>query len=119
MYLAAYDKSGQRIGKTLSCHFAGKNCKFTNPKKINVTTKALTISVGEKAKIRASIKYEDTKKKPLSEKHAPHFRYISDVPEIVAVDKNGYVTGLSPGTCDVFVCCQNGISREVSVTVNE
>ncbi len=119
MYLVAYNSSGKRIGKTLSCHFAGKNCKFTNPKKLKLSTKRLTVKVGQSAKIKASIKYEDKKKKPLSEKHAARFRYISDVPEIVAVDKTGKVTGISPGTCDVYVCLQNGMSKCVSVTVKE
>ena len=118
-YLVAYDSSGKRIGKTLYCHFAGKNCKYTNPKTLKLSTKKLTIKVGQSAKIKASIKYEDKKKKPLSEKHAPRFRYVSDVPEIVAVDKTGKVTGISPGTCDVYVCLQNGISKHVSVTVTE
>ncbi len=119
MYLVAYDRSGKRIGKTLSCHFAGKNCKYTNPKKLKLSTKRLTVKVGQSAKIKASITYEDKKKKPLSEKHAARFRYISDVPEIVAVDKTGKVTGISPGTCDVYVCLQNGMSKCVSVTVKE
>ncbi len=119
MYLIAYDSAGNRIGKTLSCHFAGKNCKYTNPKKLKLSTKKLTVKVGQSAKIKASIKYEDKKKKPLSEKHAARYRYVSDVPEIVAVDKTGKVTGISPGTCDVYVCLQNGMSKHVSVTVTE
>ncbi|WP_026509874.1 hypothetical protein [Butyrivibrio sp. LC3010] len=119
MYLVAYDSSGKRIGKTLSCHFAGKFNKYTNPKKLKLSTKQLTVSVGQSARIKGSIKYEDPKKKALSTKHAPRYRYVSDVPEIAAVDKNGNITGLSPGTCDVYVCCQNGMSKFVSVTVTE
>ncbi len=119
MYLVAYDSSGKRIGKTLSCHFAGKLNKYTNPKKLKLSTKQLKVAVGQSARIKASIKYEDPKKKALSTKHAPRYRYVSDVPEIAAVDKKGNITGLSPGTCDVYVCCQNGMSKHVSVTVTE
>ena len=119
MYLVAYTSSGTRIGKTLSCHFAGKNCKYTNPKKIKLNTNALTVKVGESANIKGTIKYENKKKKPLSIKHAPRFRYVSDIPEIVAVDKNGNITGLSPGVSDVYVCGQNGIAKHVTVTVTE
>ncbi len=119
MYLVAYDSSSKRIGKTLSCHFAGKLNKYTNPKKPKLSTKQLKVAVGQSARIKASIKYEDPKKKALSTKHAPRYRYVSDVPEIAAVDKKGNITGLSPGTCDVYVCCQNGMSKHVSVTVTE
>ncbi|WP_408071621.1 hypothetical protein [Butyrivibrio sp. JL13D10] len=119
MCLIAYDTSGNRIGKSLSLHFAGKNCKYTNPKKLKLSANRLDIKVGEIVKIRGKITYEDNKKKPLSEKHAKRFRYVSDFPEIASVDKNGNITGMGVGSCDVFVCCQNGLAREVYVNVTD
>lgn len=118
MYFIAYDKKGNRLYKTVTFHFGGKNCKYTNPKSLKLSSNKVTLSVGDSTKVIGKITYENKKKKPLSVKHAARFRYVSDNPTVATVDKNGYITGVSPGKTNVFVICQNGLSKKVSVTVN-
>ena len=41
----------------------------------------------------------------------------SDDESIATVDKSGKVTGVSAGTCTVYVYARNGYAKTVSVTV--
>jgi hypothetical protein len=119
LYLVAYDKDGNEIGKTPSAHFAGKNNdKYTNPKSINVSSKNVSVTVGTNVKITATIKLEDKKRKELPKKHTEKFRYRSTKNYIATVDKKGNIKGIAPGTCTVYVYAKNGLAKKVTVTVN-
>ena len=54
----------------------------------------------------------------LSDRHAPKFRYASTDESIATVDKKGKVTGVSAGTCYVYVYAKNGYAKKVKVTVS-
>ena len=119
LYLVAYDKDGNKIGKTPSAHFAGKNSdKYTNPKSIKVSNKNVSVAVGANVKVKATIKLEDKKRKELPQKHAEKFRYRSTKNYIATVDKKGNIKGIAPGTCTVYVYAKNGLAKKVTVTVN-
>ncbi|WP_170832766.1 leucine-rich repeat protein, partial [Butyrivibrio sp. INlla16] len=117
IYVAAYDSSGNNVGKTVSSHISGKDrSKYTNPKEIKLTTKALSLTAGETAKIKATVKLENKKKK-VSDGHAAQFRYASTNPAIATVDKNGTVTAIASGNCTIYVYAVNGLAKTVTVTV--
>lgn len=118
IYVAAYDSSGKQIGNTVSAHFAGKdNKKFKNAKTLKLSTKTLTLSIGKTAKIKASVKMEEGKKKDLSDSHAAKFRYRSTNKNVATVDKNGKIKGVAAGTCDIYVYSRNGLAKKCRVTV--
>ena len=118
MCLVAYDSSGEIVGKTLDIHVAGKDVKEnTNPKSIKLSKSKVTLTKGQSVKIKAKIKLQDKKKKELDNTHCARFRYVSSDPDIAKVDKKGNITGVSSGTCEVYVVCRNGLSKKVAVTV--
>ena len=118
MCIIAYDKTGEIIGKTLDIHVAGKDCKeATNPKSLKLSKNNVTLRKGQSVKIKAKIKLQDKKKKELDNTHCARFRYVSSNLDIATVDKKGNITGVSPGTCEVYVVCRNGLSKKVIVTV--
>ncbi|SDB52971.1 InlB B-repeat-containing protein [Butyrivibrio sp. INlla16] len=119
IYVAAYDGSGNSVGKTVSSHVAGKDSKkYTNPKEIKLTTKALTLSKGETVAVKATLKYESKEKKQVGDGHAAKLRYASTDPGVATVDKNGTVTAVDSGNCTIYVYSVNGLAKRVSVTVN-
>ena len=67
----------------------------------------------------ASYKLENPKKKELSDAHAPKFRYRSTNFKIAKVGKDGKITAVNPGKCNVFVYTRNGLSRKIAVTVTK
>ena len=118
IYVTAYDASGKKIGNTVSAHFAGKNNKkYKNPKAVKLTTTALTIEVGKSAKVKASVKMESGKKIALDDAHCAKLRYKTTNKKIATVDKNGNVTGVAAGTCEVYVYSKNGLAKKCTVTV--
>ena len=59
MYVAAYDNAGNKVGKTVSAHVAGKDSKkYKNPKSVKLTTKTLTLTTGQTSKVKATVKME-------------------------------------------------------------
>ena len=118
IYVTAYDASGKKIGNTVSAHFAGKNNKkYKNPKAVKLTTTALTIEVGKSAKVKASVKMESGKKIALNDAHCAKLRYKTTNKKIATVDKNGNVTGVAAGTCEVYVYSKNGLAKKCTITV--
>ena len=99
-------------------HIVGRNNKkFSNPKKLTVNTKKLTLSAGETAKVKAKVKLCDPTKKSLTDKHAPTFRYASTDKSVAKVDKKGNITAKSAGTCYIYVYARNGFAKKIKVTV--
>ncbi len=120
LYLVGYAANGNEIGKTPTAHFVGKdNKKYTNVKSIKLTNSSVSVAKGQSTKIRAHTKLADSKKKQLPKSHVAKIRYRSTIPGIATVDKNGWITGISPGECHVYVYAQNCLSKKVKVTVTE
>ena len=117
--IASSSSSGKTIkAKSIVAHIVGANSKkFTNVKAINLSTKSLSIKKGRSARIKATVKLVDSKKKMLSDAHAATFRYVSDDMSIAKVDKNGRVKGIKKGSCNVYVYAKNGYAKKVKVTV--
>lgn len=121
VYVLAYKTvNGQkkRLAKSIIAHVVGaKNTKFSNPKKIRLEKKEITVTKGKTASIKASVALVNPKKKSLSDAHAPLLRYASSNKKIATVDKKGKVTAVKKGSCVIFVYAKNGYAREIKVTV--
>ncbi|WP_026525088.1 Ig-like domain-containing protein [Butyrivibrio sp. MB2005] len=119
LYIKGYDSNNKLLGETVTAVFAGKDSKkYKNPKQVKLSTKTITLSKGNSARIKASVKMEKGKKKALPEKYAAKLRYRSDNPNVATVDKKGMVTAVNSGSCSVYVYAKNGLAKKVAVTVN-
>lgn len=112
--------SGKKVylGETRTYHVAGvKNKKYTNAKKVNVSVKALTLQKGKTKKIEATITRQTKKKKLLSRHHGPKLRYTSTDANVAVVSKNGKITAMEAGTCEIYATALNGVHTRIKVTV--
>ena len=98
----------------------GYNASRCNAKSVTVWRKNLTISVGKRRRIIASVKgvkRKNGKKRLKVLKHVAKLRYYSSDCSIATVDSKGRVKGVGPGSCVIYVVANNGVYKEVSVTV--
>ncbi len=104
-----------RASPTVHAIAGGENKDYCNAKEVTVQKAALTVKVGGRRRIRANVRGVAKGKKVL--KHARKLRYYSSDRSIAVVDGRGRVKGISPGTCTVCVVANNGMRRDVTVTV--
>lgn len=81
------------------------SCKQPQEALLSVTTKTLSISVGEQVAIQYTVTPKDT---PVT--------FVSDHPEIASVNEGGTVSGVSEGQCTLTVKAGSQ-TRSVAVTV--
>ena len=121
VYVAAYrtiDGEKKLIAKTIKAHVVGnENKKRTNASSIELEKSKYSVKVGNTFEIKATTILADSKKKQLSNAHAAEFRYLSTDKSIATVSKDGIVTGISKGTCYIWVYSRNGLGVKVKVTV--
>lgn len=94
----------------------GKSNKYTNPKKISVKKKKLTLTVGKTGKIKASVKKVSDSRRFLNQVGAK-VRYFSSDRSVATVDAEGKVTAVGSGSCKVYAVAENGLRVGVTVTV--
>ena len=94
----------------------GKSNRYTNPKKISVKKKKLTVGVGKTKAIKAKLKKFSDSRNYLNHVSAK-VRYYSSDRTVATVSANGRVTGVGPGKCTVFAVAENGLRVGVKVTV--
>ncbi len=86
---------------------------------VNVVRFDSGLKISQKnAKIKASVKMENAKKKALPDDHVAKLRYRSNNQNVAKVDSKGNVTAVGTGTCTVYVYAKNGFAKKVAVTVN-
>ena len=121
VYVAAYrtiDGEEKLITKTIKAHVVGsENKKRTNATSISTEKSKYSVKVGKKFQIKAATTLADPEKKQLSNNHAAEFRYLSTDTSVAKVSKDGTVTGVSKGTCYIWVYSRNGLGVKVKVTV--
>ena len=96
-------------------HVAMKRERHTNAKRIKVNKSKVALKGKKTFQIRAAAVLENRKKKLLS--HDRKFRYYVDNRDVASVNKKGKIKGKKKGTCSVFVRANNGVARQVRVTV--
>ncbi len=117
-YIATYTMKGGRKyyqSKSPSIHVAMKKEKHTNAKRIKVNKTKVALKVNKKFQIKAKAVLENRKKKLLS--HDKKFRYYVDNREVAAVSNKGKITAKKKGTCTVFVITNNGVAKQIRVTI--
>ena len=112
----AYD-GNTKLATSIDAFVAGaKNKKFTNTKSVKVAG-AVPIGKGKSATLKPKTTLANSKKKKLSTKLAPEFRYASSAPSIATVSSKGKITGKAAGTAIIYVYSRNGMAKAVKVTV--
>lgn len=121
IYVVAYTYQGKKkvnLAKSIAAHIVGrKNTKETNVKAIRLNKSKFILKTGRTAIIKGQTILVNSKKKPLSDKHAKTFRYASDNKKIATVSKNGKIKAVAKGKCTVYVYARNGYTKKVQVTV--
>lgn len=86
-----------------------------NPGSLSLTKHNVTVKIDRKLRIGGSVK--GVKKGTLLSR-VPRIRYISSDTEVATVDRKGDVTGVGPGSCEIYAVTNNGLWESVKVTVD-
>ncbi len=114
--IVAIDGSNDVIATSKMVHSATLGGKVGNCK--TITTKAKKNKVSLKAKKTFKLKAKQTaQKKSLKIKKHRADQYESSDEKVATVNKKGVIKGVAPGKCSVFVYAQNGVYKEIKVTV--
>ncbi|MCI8337632.1 MAG: hypothetical protein HFH62_02960 [Lachnospiraceae bacterium] len=97
-------------------HVAMKGEKHTNARKIKVNKSKVTLKAKKTFQIKATAVLENKKKKLLN--HDKKFRYYTDNKGVASISKKGKITAKKKGSCSVFVIANNGVAKQIRVTVN-
>ena len=121
VYVEAYKTINGKltnVGYSITGYVAGaKNAKYTNIKKLTLKSKpSVTLSIGKVSTIKVKATLSKKKKKPMT-KGVSKFRYVSSNKNVAKVGTNGEITGVGEGTCTVYVYAPNGISKQITETV--
>ncbi len=121
LYVIAYKvKNGvkHKLAKSITAHIVGrKNTKYSNPKKIIVKKTKIKLKKKKTYRLKPKVKVVNKKRKSLSDKHAPKFRYASSNKKIATVTKNGKIKAKKKGTCIIYIYAKNGYAKKIRVTV--
>ncbi|MCR5330703.1 MAG: Ig-like domain-containing protein [Lachnospiraceae bacterium] len=91
--------------------------EYTNAASISTEKSKYTVNAGETLTVKAETVLADPARKLMTNKYTPEFRYLSDGKSVATVSEDGIVTGISEGTCYVWVYSRNGLGVKVKVTV--
>ena len=122
LYISAFMLTGSQKtticeSDTVRCITGGSTKKHTNAQKIRTKEKSVSLSVGEKKKISASVTGQDPDKQILT--HDGLLRFLSEDTSVATVSKDGKIRGIAPGNCRIFLFAANGIHSSVDVSVHE
>ncbi|MBR0404114.1 MAG: Ig-like domain-containing protein [Eggerthellaceae bacterium] len=107
------------IGTSLGVHMytSGGSSRNTNATGVKVNRSKVALAKGGSFKLIVSVTKADKKRRLMPTKHAAHIRYLSTNKSVATVSANGKITAKGKGTCYVYVCAHNGVSKRVEVTV--
>lgn len=107
-------KEKRTIATSVSVHACTNGAKFKVPSGISISKKKVTVKKGKTSTLKPKLK---TKGKGAFKTHIAKFRYESSNPAIATVTKKGKVKGIKKGSCNIYIYTQNGIYKQVKVTV--
>lgn len=119
LYVSAYkleDGKHVELSRTMVLHIAINSDTYTNAKAITTEKESYTLNTGENVQIKAKTVKQEKGKKLV--KHASEFRYLSADEHVATVTKDGTITAKGAGTCKIYVIANNGVYKELIVTVN-
>ncbi len=112
----AVDKDSNVLTTSKVIHAATTGGKFGNTKSINTNAKKNKVALkkGKTFKLKAKL---IPQKKGLKIQNHRKVAYESSDTAVATVDAKGKIKGVGPGSCEVYVYVQNGISKIIKVTV--
>ena len=111
--VVAYNSNGKVIEKSQTIHIVtkgGKSKNYTGLKIKNPAKGKAVIRKGKTLKIKATATGKNVKK------HVG-LMYQSSNNKVAKVTKKGVIKAVKKGTCNIYVCTQNGIYKTIKVTV--
>ena len=121
--VVALDKNNNVVSTSKMVHAYTKGGKATNHKAVTVqqktgkkykAAKAATVKVGKTKQIRGvGVKAAAKGKIKMHVK----MRYASSNPKVATVSAKGVIKGKKKGTCTVYAYSQNGVAKNIKVTV--
>ena len=116
--VVALDKNNKVVTTSKVVHAATKGGKAGNPKGVKVSksviSKAAHLKKGKSLALKATQMADPHNLKV--QNHA-HLRYESGDTKVATVSGKGIVKGIGKGKCTIYIYAQNGIAKEVKVTV--
>ena len=106
-----------KTSQTVHAYTAGGNAKYTNTKGVKLKKSKITLKVGKKKTIKATV-IKLKKGKKIS-KHMSKLTYKSSNSKIASVSKNGTIKAKKAGRCKIYVIAANGAKKTVRVTVKQ
>ena len=96
------------------------NEEYTNAVKVRIKQgESLSLSVGEKKKLKVKTTLADKTKKLFSSKSIKSVRYISSDTNVAKVSKTGKITATGKGTCYIYCISENGLTDRIKLSVSE
>ena len=112
--VVALKEKGEVVAISKLIHVATKGGKVGNCKKLKVNKSKVNLKQGKKFKLK--VKQIAESKKVKLKKHRK-IAFESDNQDVAVVSKKGIITAKKKGTCSVYVYAQNGVYKQVKVTV--
>lgn len=112
-YKVIYNEK-RTVATSVSVHACTNGAKFKVPSGISISKKNVAVKKGKTSTLKPKLK---TKGKGAFKTHIAKFRYESSNPAVATVTKKGKVKGIKKGSCYIYVYAQNGIYKQVKVTV--
>ena len=112
--VVALNEKGKVVAISKLIHVATKGGKVGNCKKLKVNKSKVNLKQGRKFKLK--VKQIAKSKKVKLKKHRKT-AFESDNQDVAVVSKKGVITAKKKGKCSVYVYAQNGVYKQVKVTV--
>ena len=112
--VVALNEKGEVVAISKLIHVATKGGKVGNCKKLKVNKSKVNLKQGRKFKLK--VKQIAKSKKVKLKKHRKT-AFESDNQDVAVVSKKGVITAKKKGKCSVYVYAQNGVYKQVKVTV--
>ena len=112
--VVALNEKGKVVAISKLIHVATKGGKVGNCKKLKVNKSKVNLKQGRKFKLK--VKQIAKSKKVKLKKHRKT-AFESDNQNVAVVSKKGVITAKKKGKCSVYVYAQNGVYKQVKVTV--
>ena len=112
--VVALNEKGEVVAVSKLIHVATKGGKVGNCKKLKVNKSKVNLKQGKKFKLK--VKQIAESKKVKVKKHRK-IAFESDNQDVAVVSKKGVITAKKKGKCSVYVYAQNGVYKQVKVTV--
>lgn len=107
-------KEKRTIATSVSVHACTNGAKYKIPSSVTISKKKVSVKKGKTSTLKPRLK---TKGKGAFKTHIAKFRYESSNPKIATVSKKGKIKGIKKGSCNIYIYAQNGIYKQVKVTV--